>query len=206
MTEAEQKRFDLTVIADLVTPNAKVLDIGCGDGTLLSILKEQRSVDGRGIELSQKGVNDCVARGLSVIQGNADHDLVHYPDNSFDFVILSQTIQATHNPRLVLEELLRIGKYCIVSAPNFGHWRMRVQLLLQGRMPITKKLPHTWYDTPNIHFCTLYDFTQLCHDVNANIERVTPVTDTGADISKTVPQFLWNILAQQAVFLLTEKN
>ena len=161
MTEAEQKRIDLAIVADLVTPNAKVLDIGCGNGTLLTILKEQKSVDGRGIELSQKGVNDCVARGLSVIQGNADHDLVHYPDKSFDFVILSQTIQATHNPRKVLEELLRIGKYCIISAPNFGHWRMRIQLLLQGKMPVTKNFPIHGMIRPTfifVHFMTSCSF------------------------------------------------
>ena len=204
MTEAEKKRIDLALVADIITANAKVLDVGCGDGSLLTMLKEQKSVDGRGIELSQKGVNDCVARGLSVIQGDADRDLVHYPDKSFDFVVLSQTIQATHNPRRVLEELLRIGTYCIVSAPNFGHWRMRIQLLLQGRMPVTKKLPYTWYDTPNIHFCTLRDFTDLCNELEASIEQVTPVADTGKDIS-AIPEFSWNLLAQQAVYLLKEK-
>lgn len=202
MTHEDNDRIDLAMITNLVTPEAKVLDIGCNDGTLLKMLENQKSVDGRGIEISQKGVNNCVALGLSVIQGDADHDLVYYPDNSFDFVILSQTIQATRNTKTVLEELLRIGKHCIVSAPNFGHWRMRAQLLIQGRMPVTKSLPYSWYDTPNIHFCTFEDLKDLCHEVNADIQSINVLSDTGRDITKIAPKPLWNLLAQQSVFLL----
>lgn len=206
MNKSENSRIDLTVITDLVTQNAKVLDIGCNDGTLLKMLEDQKSVDGRGIEISQKGVNQCVALGLSVIQGDADQDLIYYPDDSFDFVILSQTIQATRNTKNVLEELLRIGKYCIVSAPNFGHWQMRTQLLFQGRMPVTKNLPYSWYDTPNIHFCTFTDLQDLCGEVSADIQKIHVLSATGRDITNSVPKTLWNLLAQQSVFLLTRNS
>src|SRR3990170_5842726 len=139
-------RVDLLVVADMVAPGSRVLDVGCGDGELLRLL-ELRGVDGRGIELSREGVNECVAKGLAVIQGDADTDLGDYPNDAFDYVILSQTLQATRNPRVVLEHMLRIGRRAIVSFPNFGHWRVRLQLLLFGRMPRTPNLPDTWYDT-----------------------------------------------------------
>src|SRR6185369_16138618 len=147
-------RLDLLLVADMVTHGARVLDVGCGDGELLRLLGENRGVDGRGIELSREGVNECVAKGLAVIQGDADTDLVDYPDDAFDYVILSQTLQATRRPREVLENMLRIGRRAIVSFPNFGHWRIRLQLLLHGAMPVTDNLPDSWYDSPNIHFCT----------------------------------------------------
>ena len=164
-------RVDLLRMAELVAPKSRVLDVGCGDGALLRLLAEERSVDGRGIELSQHGVNDCVAKGLSVIQGDADADLVDYPDDAFDYVILSQTLQATRQPRVVLEHMLRIGRRAIVSVPNFGHWRIRAQVAFLGRMPVTESLSHSWYDTPNIHFCTIADFVTLARDVGATIDR-----------------------------------
>jgi methionine biosynthesis protein MetW len=142
-----------------------VLDVGCGDGALLRLLAEEKRVDARGMELSQRGVNDCVAKGLSVIQGDADVDLVDYPTDAFDYVILSQTIQATRQPRRVLENMLRVGRRAIVSFPNFGHWRIRAQVALRGRMPVTENLSYAWYDTPNIHFCTIRDFVALVDDV-----------------------------------------
>ena len=145
----------------MVETGARVLDVGCGDGELLRLLAETRGVDARGIEISQQGVNDCVAKGLSVVQGDADIDLADYPDDGFDYVILSQTLQATRNPRKVLEQMLRIGKRAIVSFPNFGHWRIRWQLGLRGRMPMTENLSYAWYETPNIHFCTIRDFVAL---------------------------------------------
>src|SRR5512144_27725 len=151
-------RVDLVLVAEMVERGAKVLDVGCGDGELLRILSEARDVDGRGIELSREGVNECVAKGLAVIQGDADTDLVDYPDDAFDYVILSQTLQATRRPRDVLENMLRIGRRAIVSFPNFGHWRIRLQLLLNGAMPVTDNLPDSWYESPNIHFCTIKDF------------------------------------------------
>src|SRR2546422_8454205 len=155
-------RVDLLFVAEMVAAGARVLDVGCGYGELLSILAENRGVDGRGIELSREGVNDSVAKGLAVIQGDADTDLVDYPDDAFDYVILSQTLQATRRPRQVLEHMLRIGRRAVISFPNFGHWNIRLQLLLGGRMPRTDNLPYSWYDTPNIHFCTIKDFRDLC--------------------------------------------
>src|SRR5215470_9862722 len=199
----ETSRVDLLLVADMVTPGARVLDIGCGDGTLLRLLAEKRGVDGRGIELSQAGVNSCVAQGLSVIQGDADTDLVHYPDLAFDFAILSQTLQATYSPRHVIEQLLRIGKRAIVSFPNFGHWRVRTQLLFDGRMPRTDNLPDRWYDTPNIHLCTIKDFLGLCRDVGAKVERVAALNAYGTKLGVAMPLFMQNLFGEQAVFLLS---
>ncbi|MEF2071388.1 methionine biosynthesis protein MetW [Consotaella aegiceratis] len=195
-------RVDLRVIADLVTPGARVLDIGCGDGSLLALLETRRDVDGRGIELSQQGVNECVARGLSVIQGDADADLVHYPDDAFDFVVLSQTIQATRNPRTVLQELLRIGQRAIVSFPNFGHWSIRLSLGIRGQMPVTKNLSHAWYDTPNIHFCTIRDFVALAKELGAEVETAIALNATGQKMGMRMPWAFWNVFGQQAVFVL----
>lgn len=196
-------RVDFEVIAGLVEKGARVLDVGCGDGALLELLQARHAVDGRGIELSQQGVNECVARGLSVIQGDADHDLVYYPDESFDYVILSQTIQATRNPKLVLDELLRIGRRAIVSFPNFGYWKVRSSLMFRGRMPVTRDLPYSWYDTPNIHFCTLQDFVTLTGEVGARIERAEVLDGSGQKIAIGLPWALWNVFGQQAVFLLS---
>ena len=154
------------------------------------------------MELSQRGVNECVARGLSVIQGDADHDLVFYPDKGFDYVILSQTLQATRNPKAVLEDLLRIGDRAIVSFPNFGHWRMRLSLLFKGRMPVTRELPYSWYDTPNIHFCTIRDFVALCDEVGATVEAAIALDAYGQRVGLSLPWWIWNLVGQQAVFLL----
>jgi methionine biosynthesis protein MetW len=195
-------RVDLEVVANLIAPRAKVLDVGCGDGELLEFLQTDKQVDGRGMELSQRGVNQCVSRGLSVIQGDADRDLVFYPDKGFDYVILSQTLQATYNPKLVLDHLLRIGERAIVSFPNFGHWRVRTSLFLKGRMPVTKDLPYSWYDTPNIHFCTIRDFVNLCDEVGAKVESATALDANGQKIGFSMPWWFWNFFGQQAVFLL----
>ena len=200
-------RVDLEVIADLVAPGSRVLDIGCGDGALLELLARERGVDGRGIELSQAGVNNCVARGLSVIQGDADRDLVYYPDSSFDYVILSQTLQATDQPKQVLQHLLRIGRHVIVSVPNFGHWPMRLQILFRGRMPVTENLPYSWYDTPNIHFCTIRDFVELTKepDVDAVMEKAIALNGSGQKITINAPWWFWNLFGQQAVFVLRRR-
>lgn len=195
-------RVDLQVVADLIPTRAKVLDVGCGDGELLELLQDAKQVDGRGVEISQRGVNQCVARGLSVIQGDADTDLVYYPDKGFDYVVLSQTLQATRNPREVLEHLLRIGERAVVSFPNFGHWRVRFWMLLRGRMPVTKDLPYSWYDTPNIHFCTIRDFVNLCDEVGAKVEKATALDGNGQRIGFSMPWWFWNFFGQQAVFLL----
>jgi methionine biosynthesis protein MetW len=199
----DTSRVDLLLIAEMVTPGARVLDVGCGDGTLLRLLAEKRGVDGRGIELSQAGVNSCVAQGLSVIQGDADTDLVYYPDLAFDYAILSQTIQATYSPRDVLKQLLRIGKRAVVSFPNFGHWRVRTQLMFGGKMPTTDNLPDRWYDTPNIHLCTIKDFLGLCKDAGAKVERAVALNAYGRKLGVSMPAFAQNLFGEQAVFLLS---
>jgi methionine biosynthesis protein MetW len=206
ITEVERNRLDYQLIAQMVTPCARVLDVGCGDGALLMLLQEIKEVDARGIELSQAGVNHCVARGLSVIQGDADSDLTDYPDDVFDFVILSRTLQATRRPKVVLEEMLRIGEKVIVSIPNFGHWRIRFQLLLRGRMPVTRGLSSSWYDTQNIHFCTIRDFVDLAQSLGAKIEQAVALDQNGSPIRVKAPWWFWNLFAEQAIFLLTRKK
>jgi methionine biosynthesis protein MetW len=201
---ADPMRVDLRIIAGFVTPGARVLDVGCGDGTLMELLAREKDVDSRGIEISQKGVNETVTRGLSVVQGDADRDLGFYPDKAFDFAILSQTLQATGNPRTVLEEMLRIGRKVIISFPNFGHWRIRRQFVFQGRMPITKNLPYSWYDTPNIHFCTIRDFVTLADEVGASIEQAVALYGNGGRISRSAPWTIWNLFSEQAVFVMSD--
>jgi methionine biosynthesis protein MetW len=195
-------RFDLAVVADIVEPGSRVLDVGCGDGLLLQMLTSQKNVDGRGVELSQRGVNDCVAKGLSVIQGDADTDLSDYPKDGFDYVILSQTLQATQRPRVVLDNMLRIGRRAIVSFPNFGHWRVRTELLLRGRMPKTSNLDYNWYDTPNIHLCTIRDFVDLTNEIGAHIQRGVALDRAGAPFKLKAPWPVMNLLGAQAIFLL----
>ena len=199
---AVRLRPELLAIADMIPRGAHVLDIGCGDGALLEHLTKTKAVDGRGIELSQQNVNAGVARGLSVLQGNADTDLADYPSQIFDMVILSQTIQATRSPSAVLKHLLRIGRHAIVSLPNFGHWRIRLALVLNGRMPRTRSLNYSWHDTPNIHLCTIADFVALARDSGAVIEKALALDEAGH--TRPMQPDAWgpNIFADGAIFLL----
>ena len=195
-------RADLAAIAEMIPAGARVLDVGCGDGALLEYLVRTKGVDGRGVELSQQNVNACVARGLAVVQGDADADLADYPSQVFDFVILSQTIQATEKPAQVLGQLLRIGRQAAISLPNFGHWRVRLSLLFQGRMPRTKALDYHWYDTPNIHLCTLADFVDLARAQGAVIDRALALSQDGIAGDMRPDALGPNLFAQGAIFLL----
>jgi methionine biosynthesis protein MetW len=199
----DRLRRDLRVIADMIEPSARVLDIGCGDGALLGYLASEKGVDARGVELSQSGVNACVTQGLSVIQGDADSDLDAYPTGAFDVVVLSQTLQATRQPRRVLETLMRIGKRAIVSFPNFGFWRVRAALALRGRMPVTPLLDHAWYDSPNIHLCTIRDFVGVCDELGVRIEKSVTLDRHGRPFALDPRGSLANLLAEQGVFVLT---
>ena len=205
MEDQAGHRLDFLLVTHMVEPGSRVLDVGCGDGSLLALLRDRRGVDGRGIEISREGVNACLAKGLPVIQGDADTDLADYPDDAFDYVLLSQTIQATHQPKVVLEHLLRIGRRAIVSFPNFGHWSVRLELALRGRMPVTENMPYSWYDTPNIHFCTIRDFMELCREVGARMDKAVALNAGGKPMRVTLPWWVWNLFGEQGVFLLTRR-
>lgn len=198
-------RIDHLLIADWVKPRARVLDIGCGDGSLMKLLKKTKKVDVRGIELSQKGVNACVAQGLSVVQGDADRDLINYPAGTYDYVILSLTLQATLNPKEVLTQMMRIGKRGIVSLQNFGHWKVRTSLLFSGRMPVTENLPYSWYDTPNIHLCTIADFIDLCHEIGLEIDQSYALDENGRKLGFDTRTRLSNLMGQQGLFSLKNR-
>ena len=200
-----KNRQDFLVINEMVANDSKVLDIGCDDGSLLKMLQESKNVDARGIEISAEGVNTCLAKGLSAVQGDANLDLEMYPENSFDFVILSKTLQSMIEPKKTLEELLRIGKNAIVSIPNFAHWKVRLYLLLHGRMPVTPSLPDTWYNTENIHLCTIKDFINLCEELEIQIIKSVVLDKKGnllnfANRIKSV-----NLIGEQGIFLLKRK-
>lgn len=198
-------RVDHLLIAEMVAPGSRVLDVGCGDGALLQLLTETKAVDARGVELSREKVNACVKRGLSVIQGDADVDLDDYPDQAFDYAILSLTIQATQYPKKVLENLVRIGRHAIVSFPNFGHWRIRAHLLFCGRMPRTHNLPEPWYLSPDAHLCTIRDFYDLCSTIDAHVEEAVAFNTAGRRLPIRRSLSLQNLLGEKAVFRLRKK-
>jgi methionine biosynthesis protein MetW len=193
---------EFKIIADLVEKNTRVLDVGCGDGTLMEFLKNNKKIDIRGIEISKNNVQKCIEKGLTVIEGDAEKDLVQFPDGSFDFVILSQTLQAFLNPEIVINELLRVGKKAIVTIPNFGFWKVRLHLLMKGTMPITKNLPDEWYNTPNIHMCSIKDFFNFC-----NIRKIQLVKSLALHNEKTssisnINLNIKNLSAELGIFLI----
>jgi methionine biosynthesis protein MetW len=197
-----QLRFDLKLIADMIARDSRVLDVGCGDGVLLAHLAREKGVDARGIEIGQDGVHACVKQGLSVIQGDADTDLAHYPSDAFDYVVLSKTLQATYDPRGVLEQLVRIGRHAVVSFVNYGHWRIRMSLLTNGRVPVTAGNGVRWYDSADIHLCTILDFVALTRELGLEIEQALSLGRHGkARAIRTVGRWA-NLTGDQAIFLL----
>ena len=195
-------RLDFEIIKNVVKDNSRVLDVGCETGELLKFLNKGKKIDGRGLEISQKNVSICLKHGLSVVQGDADKDLVSYPSKSFDFVILSQTLQATHSPEKVLNELVRISKRAIVSFPNFGSWVIRLKLLINGIMPESDLLPYTWYTTPNIHLCTIKDFKKLCNKNSINIEQNFFLNKNGKKITNPIKKLFNNFFSISGLFVL----
>ena len=199
-------REDFREILRLVRPGARVLDVGCGEGELLELLTQEKAVDGQGLEISSQGVSACLARGLAVVQGDGDRDLDHFPTQAFDYAILSKTLQQMREPRHVLNELLRIADRAVVSLPNFGQWRVRWSLMVKGRMPETKALPEPWWSTPNIHLCTLHDFTALCEDLDLRIEACSAL-NAGKPARPIDPtRALENWRSETALFLLSRKG
>ena len=168
---------EFKVIADLLPNNTRVLDVGCGDGSLMDLLHKKKNIEVRGMELDQSNVQQCIHKGLPVIQGDAETELYQFPNQSFDYVVLSQTLQAFYNPEKVLRELLRIGKSVIISIPNFGYWKVRTKLLFSGEMPVTKTIPNTWYNTPNLHMCTIKDLFNFCDEKKINIKKVVGINE-----------------------------
>ena len=194
---------EFKVIADLLPKNVRVLDVGCGDGSLMSLLIKEKNIKVRGLELIEENVKKCIYKGLSVIEGNAETELHQFPNQSFDFVILSQTLQAFYNPEKVLKDLLRVGKSVVISIPNFGYWKVRTKLLFFGKMPVTKTLPNTWYNTPNLHMCTIKDLFDFCVEKNIKINKAIGVNeDKTSEINKSNLE-MKNLFSKLGIFLLS---
>ena len=193
---------EFKVIANLIEKDKKVLDVGCADGTLMKFLKDNKNINIRGLEISKEKVQECIAKGLTVIEGNAEKDLKQFPDKSFDYVVLSQTLQAFLNPELVLDELLRVGKKAIVTIPNFGYWKVRFHLLIKGTMPITKTLPDEWYNTPNLHMCTIKDFVNLCKKKNINLFKSLALHEQKVSMINKRNLNFKNLFSELGIFLI----
>ncbi|MFL2883408.1 MAG: methionine biosynthesis protein MetW [Pelagibacteraceae bacterium] len=193
---------EFKVIADLLPQNIRVLDVGCGDGSLMSHLIQEKNIEARGLELEKENVQKCIYRGLPVIQGNAETELHQFPNQSFDYVILSQTLQAFYNPEKVLKELLRIGKSVVISIPNFGYWKVRASLLFFGKMPVTKTLPNSWYNTPNLHMCTVKDLFHFCIEKNIKIKKVIGINENNTSEIKKSNLEIKNFFSKLGIFLI----
>ena len=193
---------EFKIISNLINKNTRVLDVGCGDGTLMEYLKDSRKIDIRGIEISKNNVQKCLSKGLTVIEGDAEKDLLQFPDSSFDFVILSQRLQAFLTPEIVIKELLRVGKKAVVTIPNFGFWKVRLHLLLKGTMPITKNLPDEWYNTPNLHMCTLKDFYNFCENRNIKLDQSIALKNEKISTINKLNLNIKNLSAELGIFLI----
>ena len=194
---------EFKVIADLIPKNTRILDVGCGDGSLMSLLTKEKNIEARGLELKEENVKKCIYKGLTVIEGDAETELHQFPSQSFDFVVLSQTLQAFYNPEKVLKDLLRIGKSVVISIPNFGYWKVRASLLFFGKMPVTKTLPNSWYNTPNLHMCTIKDFFDFCLEKNIKINKVIGINENKiSEIKKNNLEFR-NLFSKLGIFLLS---
>ena len=193
---------EFKVIADLIEKDTRVLDVGCADGTLMKFLKDNKNIDIRGLELSKDKVQECIAKGLTVIEGNAEKDLKQFPEKSFDYVVLSQTLQAFLNPEVVINELLRVGKKAIVTIPNFGYWKVRLHLLTKGTMPITKTLPDEWYNTPNLHMCTIKDFVYFVKSRNFKIFKSLALNNENVSLINDTNLGVKNLFADLGIFLI----
>ena len=195
-------KTEYKIIADIIENNSSILDVGCDDGTLMEFLKANKSPNIRGIEISKEKVQTCIAKGLTVIEGNAEFDLKQFPNDSFDYVVLGQTLQAFINPELVIKELLRVGKKAIVTIPNFGHWKVRLDLLTKGTMPITDSLPHNWYNTPNIHMCTIKDFVKFSEIIGFKIFKSLALKNKSISNINNSNLFFKNLFGELGIFLI----
>ena len=193
-------KLEFKIIADLLEENSRILDVGCDDGALMMHLKKNKNIDVRGLEISKEKVQLCIAKGLTVIEGNAEYDLKQFPDNSFDYVVLGQTLQAFINPEIVIKELLRVGKKAIVTIPNFGHWKVRLNLLIYGSMPVTKTLPNDWYNTPNIHMCTIKDFVKFSKIIDFKIYKSLALINKNVSNINKSNLFFKNLFAELGIF------
>ena len=193
---------EFKIISELIENNTRVLDVGCGDGTLMKYLKDEKNVDTRGLEISKNNVQNCTSKGLSVIEGNAEKDLHQFPNLSFDYVILSQTLQAFYNPEKVIDELLRVANKAVVTIPNFGHWKVRIHLLLKGTMPVTETLPNEWYNTPNLHMCTIRDFFNFCFKKKIELYKSIALNGEKTSIINIGNINIKNLSSELGVFLI----